>query len=210
RRGGEIGALRRDAHRHEAVAVLAARRAAGRGAGEPLQKQRERGRAGDVGVLDGRRLRNDDARDAFLLHALRCRLAVELLPDDVARRQQLPLLRQRRGGCGLVLRRDRAGACERVGKTRKTLRAQLDRVDEIQVQRPQGARRADLLGLRVGLLLLLCPLLEARHEVGLLEAERYELVREFHAEPLVARRERPHLVPVALVVVVLALALARA
>ena len=208
RRGREVDALRRRARRDDLVAVLAARRAAGRGAVQVRVDDRERARADEVGVRDELRARHDDAGDADVLQLLRRRQAEELVPDHVARAQERRLRGQRLRRRRRVLHRGRAR--ERVGESGEALRAQLDRVDEVLVDGAERARRADLLRLVVRLLLLLRVLLERRLELGLLQRRRDQLVRELDAEPAVVDRHRPHLVHVGRVLGLLALALAGA
>src|ERR1700730_13366230 len=75
------------------------------------------------------------------------------------------------------------------------------------MDRAQRPRRLDLLRLCVGLLLLLCVLLQLAFEVGLLD-RRGERVLEFLAQRLVRCCDRLNLVRVTLVLALLALALA--
>src|ERR1700730_3545797 len=76
------------------------------------------------------------------------------------------------------------------------------------MDRAQRPRRLDLLRLCVGLLLLLCVLLQLAFEVGLLD-RRGERALEFLAQRLVRCCDRLNLVRVTLVLALLALALAR-
>jgi hypothetical protein len=146
---------------------------------QPLQKQAERARTDEVGVRDEVRFGNHDTGHAERLQLLVRGDPVELVPDDVARRQQLRSRRQQcRGGRGVLSRRLR----ERVAEPCEPFRAQLERIDHALVDAPQGPRHPDLLCLVVRLLLLLGVLLEARLEVGLLQPGRDQLVRELDAE----------------------------
>ena len=188
--------------------MLAARRARDRGSAQALDEQAERAGADDVGVRHELRRRDGDAGDALVLHPLRGGDLVQLLPDHVARRQDRTLLRQRVGNARRALLD--VDVRERVGEAGQTLRPQLDRVDEVLVDRAQRAGRSNLLRLRVRLLLLLCVPLEARLEVGLLQPRRHEVLGELVAEGLVALRERRDLPGIRLVLRLLALPLAGA
>jgi hypothetical protein len=113
------------------------------------------------------RLRNADAGHADSLHLLGRRELVELVPDDVAPRQQRRLVgqllrRRRRVVCGGLLRK-------RVAEAGEALRAKLERVDEVLVEAAEWTRRVDQLRLVVGLLGLLRVRLEARLEIRLLQ-----------------------------------------
>src|SRR5581483_8809587 len=178
----------------------------GRRAGEPRQHDTERARADRVGVRDELRLRDHDALDVLRRQALRRRLAIQLLPYDVAGREELRLLRQRHGRLALLLHG--GGGGERVRERREPPVAQLDRVQHVLVRRAERARRADLLCLRERLLLLVCVLLQLALEIGDLR-RRAELVRELAAERRVGIGDRLHARRIRLVLVVLRAALAR-
>ena len=133
-------------------------------------RMRERARADEVGVRDELRRRDDDARDALVLQLLRRGHAVELLPDDVARGQQLAL---RPSSFAAVSRscpstRARAARACRRGPASPFARSSIASTRFWCIARSgPGARICCACVVR--LLLLLRELLQLRLEVGLLQ-----------------------------------------